>query len=272
MLLATWLKQAETSLNEANIATARLDSLILLEHCLKIDRSKLLANLDLEISPSNLKTLNNVLKRRIKHEPIAYIVQKSYFYGRPFMVNSAVLEPRPESETIIECLLNLDLKLPNLRIADIGCGCGAIGITAALELQTSAVDLIDIDKKALKVAKINVEKFTLNLSTIQSNLLSNLKDGYSVLLCNLPYVPDDFKINLAATHEPKLAIFGGKDGLDIYRQLFRQLKQLESKPLYILTESLPPQHQTMMTQAANYGYKLVFEDDFIQTFKLAKTD
>jgi release factor glutamine methyltransferase len=88
------------------------------------------------------------------------------------------------------------------------------------------------------------------------------------LLCNLPYVPDNFTINPAAMREPKIAIFGGPDGLDLYRQLFKQIKDLKLQVKYILTESMPPQHSQLEEIAEKNGYKQIKEDDFIQLFEL----
>jgi release factor glutamine methyltransferase len=89
-----------------------------------------------------------------------------------------------------------------------------------------------------------------------------------ILLCNLPYVPDDYNINLAAKHEPRKAIFGGRDGLDVYRKLFRQLDKLPKKPLYILTESLSDQHDKLATIARRRNYRLEQSEGLIQAFEL----
>jgi release factor glutamine methyltransferase len=154
----------------------------------------------------------------------------------------------------------------SLRIADVGTGSGALGITAQLELPEAAVELLDIDDAALKVAESNVIKFTLGLRALHSDLLSGSSNEYQVLLCNLPYVPDNHGINAAALHEPPIAIFGGPDGLDPYRKLFEQVENMNQQPLLILCESLPPQHEALIAIAAEAGYRQDAEDDFIQAF------
>lgn len=263
-----WLKSAEQRLANAGIATAHLDALVLLEDETGHDRSWLLAHPELELSSSQTDKLNTKLAQRLKHVPLAYVRGKTEFFGREFFVSSAVLEPRPESETMIEMLINLPgMDRQKFFIADVGCGSGALGITAQLELPKSRVEMFEIDKSAIKIAKMNVINFATNISVIESDLLSAAPRYYDVLLCNLPYVPDDFHINEAAMNEPRIAIFGGPDGLDIYRRLFDQIKNFQKKPLYILCESLPPQHEelTAIAQAANY--KLEQSDDFIQCFK-----
>jgi release factor glutamine methyltransferase len=137
-------------------------------------------------------------------------------------------------------------------------------------LPDAVVDLLDIDVKALIIAKTNVDKFTLSLTVLGSDLLAKTTEPYDVLLCNLPYVPDGFQINPAALQEPRLAIFGGPDGLDIYRKLFMQTSSLPHKPLYILTEALPPQHPELAAIALQSGYIQEQAVDFIQQFKYQK--
>ena len=219
MTTMRWLAAATSKLKLADIGTARLDALVLLEDVMGLDRTRLLADPDMEIKPAKLVKLEKLLNRRAQHEPLAYLRGKTEFYGHDFVVTPAVLEPRPESEAMIDIFKDLAKggllrqKGPGnglpLRIADVGTGSGALGITAALEVPNTSVDLLDIDSKVLKVAKTNVDKFTLNISTIKSDLLEQSAKDYDILLCNLPYVPDGYQINKAATYEPHRAIFGG---------------------------------------------------------------
>lgn len=272
-----WLVESTSLLNKAGVGTARLDALVLLEDATEKDRAWLLARPETTLTSKQLNKLTNLLKLRATHKPLAYIRGRTEFYGREFVVNESVLEPRPESETMINLLKELLSKphaghktLSGLAIADIGTGSGAIGITAMLELPGTHIDLIDIDQNALDVAKINVDKFTISTNTVLSDLLDKTTVDYDILLCNLPYVPDDFKINLAASHEPRIAIFGGLDGLDLYRKLFKQLAIRTSEVLYILCESMPPQHEALQSIAKQNSYKLLIENDFIQVFTCSK--
>lgn len=283
MTNSQWLRIATAKLQRAGIGTARLDSLVLLEDITGLDRAKLLAEPDLELSASQQAKLKKLLNRRATHEPLAYVRGQTEFYGRKFILSPAVLEPRPESETMIDCLKALPVFQASaagpgpktgkpgrpVRLADVGTGSGALGITAKLELPDIEVQLLDIDSEALKIAKINVDKFTLKISSLKTDLLSGSSCDYDILLANLPYVPDDYQINQAAAREPRLAIFGGPDGLDLYRKLFHQLKNLAVEPLYILTEALPPQHAALRRLAGQAGYRLRRADDFIQVFEIA---
>lgn len=272
MIVKEWLKSAVKKLEQAGIGTTRLDALVLLEDATGRDRAWLLAHGEYRLSSTELAKLAKLLKRRAEHEPLAYLRKKTEFYGREFIITAAVLEPRPESETMIDLLKKL-AKSPNwpveARIADVGAGSGALGITAKLELPDVRVELLEIDRGALKIAQKNVDKYTTGVQVIRSDLLESAGQDNNVLLCNLPYVPDSHKVNEAALHEPKIAIFGGSDGLDVYRKLFKQVKKLKKRPLFILTESLPSQHDNLTSIASQAGYQLVETNDFIQIFKLA---
>lgn len=270
MKVTDWLKSAEKRLRQAGIGTARLDALVLLEDASQHDRAWLLAHPEYELKATQIASLKNLLKRRAQHEPLAYLRGKTEFYGREFLVTPAVLEPRPESETMIDLLKKLPDLPSDVRISDVGAGSGALGITAALELPKSHVELLELDLQALKVAKMNVDKFTLHLPVTKSDLLSSSKNNSQVLLCNLPYVPDSFQINPAALHEPRTAIFGGTDGLNLYRRLFMMAQKQPLRPLYILTEALPPQHAGLQAIANQHSYTQADEDDFIQLFRPAR--
>lgn len=159
----------------------------------------------------------------------------------------------------------------NLQLVDVGTGSGAIAITAKLEFPETTVTAIDIDAACLKTARQNARKLEADIEFLEGNLLESFSpatDKVLVLLCNLPYVPDNFQINTAATHEPRHALFGGTDGLDLYRELFEQIASSPIEPAYVLTESLPPQHETLADIAKAAGYQLAKTDDFIQLFEL----
>jgi len=265
MTAGRFLKQSEKSLETAGIGTARLDALILLEDALHKDRAWILAHPEIEISLAAAGRLARKIERRARHVPLAYIRGHTEFYGRQFKVNRHVLEPRPESETMIELMKYLKLPV-RAAIADVGTGNGALGITAALERPASIVDLYDISAGCVSVAKHNTHLHELHLHVRKMNLLSRPLRPYDVILANLPYVPDKWQINQAAMAEPKIAIFGGNDGLDVYRKLFTQLGRFTWKPSYVLTEALPPQHEKLAGIAASHGFNLRKSEGFIQVF------
>lgn len=264
MLVDLWLKKATTAFEKVGIGTARLDALVLLEDATGKDRAYLLAHPEINLTNNQLEKLAKQTEQRKKHVPLAQIRGKTEFYGREFVINKDVLEPRPESETMIDVLKYLKLPLKP-RVADIGTGSGAIGITAALEIPKSKVTLTDIDPKCLGVARKNSNKHSASVTLINSDMLEEVPLT-DVILANLPYVPDSYEINRAAMNEPRIAIFGGQDGLDLYRKLFEQIATLKEKPLFVLTESLPFQHKKLAQISNHAGYKQSKEIDFIQVF------
>lgn len=266
MKIADWLKDNTAKLKASDISTARLDCLVLLEDQTGRDRVWLLANADFELSEPQLKVLDKQLERRLTHLPLAFIRGKTEFYGRDFIINDHVLEPRPESETIIEQLKKLPIPT---SIIDVGTGSGALAITAKLEVPTANLHAIDIDANCLAVVEDNSKKYDVTIHIYKGDLLEPIKSADlagAVVLANLPYVPDDYQINRAATKEPRLAIFGGQDGLNLYRKMFDQIDQNGSRPAYILAESLPFQHADLRQIALAHGFSETIEDDFIQVF------
>lgn len=267
MTIAEWLASATKELEASGIETARLDCLVLLQDTLGFTRTKLLTEPDHALSSQQLRHLTLFVQRRKAHEPLAYIRSKTEFYKREFIINEHVLEPRPESETIIELLLNYH-HAPT--IIDVGTGSGVLAITVKLELEKSEVYGLDIDPECLKVAAQNAQKHQASIHFLQSDLLTELApsifDTPICILANLPYVPDDHEINQAAMNEPRLAIFGGKDGLDLYKKLFAQLDTHRNSEVLLYTESLPSQHTALSLLAKEHGFILAKSEDFIQAF------
>lgn len=273
------LNEATANLENAGIGTARLDALILLEDELKRDRAWLLSHSEELVHELSLQKIKTALARRAGHEPLAYIRRRTEFYGRRFFVDKRVLEPRPESETMIEVLKDVfarprfytQQRLPHSPLlADVGTGSGVLGITAALEIPRLRTVGTDIDKSCLAVAVRNARKHKVQMDLRHGDLLRPLSAGsafITAVLANLPYVPARYEINQAARHEPALAIFGGGDGLEHYRRLFSQIAEKAEKPLFVLTESLPFQHQALEDIASWSGYKLKKTEDFIQLFE-----
>jgi release factor glutamine methyltransferase len=265
MRLDLFLAEATEQLQKAGIESARLDVLILLEDALNQDRARLLAHPEMELPSGKIAGLRTKIDRRVTHVPLAYIRGEAPFYTRNFIVTEHVLVPRPETEAMITLLG--DLPLPaRPRIADIGTGSGCIGITAALELPGAEVLLCDVDPRALSVARRNAEKLEADVSFHQTDLLAGLPPCH-VLLANLPYVPTEYPINQAAKREPAIALFAGKDGLDLYRRFFTEIGDVQ--PVFILTEALLEQHDSLATIAKAAGYRLVRTDGLCQVFTRA---
>ncbi|HUC89458.1 MAG TPA: HemK/PrmC family methyltransferase [Patescibacteria group bacterium] len=267
MNIGDFLQAATAELKKAGVESARLDCLILLEDTLELNRAAILAHPETKLGTTQIDILNKKIVQRTKHTPLAYIRGKAPFYGRKFFVDDHVLVPRPETETMIELLKEYSYKTRLKRIVDVGTGSGCIGITAALETGAN-VGLYDIDSQALDVARRNAETFGVVIQSGLSDLLDNVPpDSYDAILANLPYVPENYPINEAAGHEPRLAIFAGKDGLELYRRLWSQVIRSPSKPPLVLTESLLLQHSKMVELARDAGYELSRSKGLIQQFE-----
>lgn len=265
------------------IATARLDTLVLLEDATKKDRAWLLAHAEFELSDKIATLLQKQILQREKHVPLAYIRGKTEFYGREFLVTPDTLEPRPETETMLDLLKQIKgsgFRAPGSVIVDVGTGSGCLAITAKLEWPDFEVYATEINKDALKIAVQNAKKLSAEVTFLEGNLLEPYwalgpePGALFAILANMPYVPDAHTINQAAMQEPKVAIFGGPDGLDLYRRMFEQIEegpglgaQGSVRPQYILTESLPFQHEELRKIAEKSGYKQTTEEDFIQVFR-----
>lgn len=270
-----WLEDTTSALKQAGIETARLDSLVLLCDEIGHDKSWILAHPERELQESELEILNKNIAQRLQHIPLAYIRGKVEFFGREFMVDEQVLVPRPESEAIIELLKRVAGRGLRVAIFDIGTGSGVLAITAKLEIPKANVVASDIDESCIQVARKNAHNHEADISFLSGDLLHPLLDAAfkiqdSIFVANLPYVPESYPINYAAAHEPKLALFSGKDGLNHYSEMFTQLKNSQAKPLYIITEALQTQHEALRTIAQNTGYRQLHQNGLAQCFSLTK--
>lgn len=256
-------------LGEAGVDSPRRDALVLLEDTLGKDRAWVLSHPEYELGEGELKAVNNLVARRVQREPLAYIREKAWFYGRFFKVNNKVLIPRPESEDFIDLLKEFEPK----TIIDIGTGSGALAITAKLELPESEVIATDIDASALEIANKNAHTHTVSIEFLQGSLLEPLRSmslkDYTIV-ANLPYVPNKLITSPEIIKEPKLALFSGADGLDHYRELWGQIANLDQKPDYVLLESLESQQEKLEELAQEYKYKLTKTDRLVSVFVLEK--
>ena len=267
MTYDSWLKQATARLTTAGIDSARLDSLLLLEDVTGKNRTQLLAYPDIEPTTEQQNALDAMILRRLEHEPLAYIRGKSEFYGRTFPVDQRVLVPRPESEDILDLLSEYN-HVPT--IIDVGTGSGALAVSASLMCNNSVVYGLDVDPECLALAQVNASNHQAAVTFLQSDLLRAMTEHAFTtpfaVLANLPYVPTGYAVNAAAMHEPKLALYGGKDGLDLYRVMFDQLREYEDEEIIVLTESLESQHTSLAGIAHDAGFVVARSKGLIQAF------
>ena len=212
---------------------------ILLADLLGINQLELINHLDETVSQELADTYKKRIKMLHDNKPIQYIMENVNFYGNKFYVNEDVLIPRFETEELVENTINLlneHFKDEPLNIIDLGCGSGVIGLTLKQKIPKSNVTLVDISNKALEIARKNSRDLNLPVEIINSNFLDGITDKYHCIISNPPYIKLDEKIDtIVKENEPHIALYGGKDGLDCYRQTFKNIKNnLKSKYLIAL--------------------------------------
>jgi len=224
------LQRTTTFFEQKGIPSARLDAQLILGKVLGLDRVKLYLNFDRPMADPELETLRPLVRRRGEREPMAWVLGTKEFYGRDFDVGPGVLVPRPDTETLIEKLLaafgSEEGSVPApLYVADIGSGSGCIGITLALEDARVRVYAIDASPEALEYTRKNIEKHALKDRVAALNgrdLAVPAARRIDWVVSNPPYIPSAAIAGLqpeVALREPKLALDGGADGLDMYRRL-----------------------------------------------------
>ncbi len=186
----------------------------------------------------NPNELENGIKRLENGEPVQYIVGNVSFYGFSFDVNNSVLIPRFETEELVSRTINLIKKYFNkeISILDIGTGSGCIAITLN-KLLSAKVDAVDISSDALKVATKNGIKNNSSVNFFVSDVFSNVKDKYDVIISNPPYIKEDEEImDIVKNNEPHIALYGGKDGLYFYDKILKDAKKYLNKTSIIAFE------------------------------------
>jgi len=185
---------------------------------------------------------NALFERFCSGEPVAYLIGKKEFYGLDFFVDDSVLIPRPETELLVANVIEFCKgESGGVRILDIGTGSGAIAIALAKSLPQARVTAVDISEDALKVAYANARVHGVydRVDFVRSDLLSNVDGSFDVVVANLPYIgleSNNFVSRETLEFEPHIALFGGNDGLDLYRKLFDQINAMEWRPKLLLGE------------------------------------
>ncbi|HET9093738.1 MAG TPA: peptide chain release factor N(5)-glutamine methyltransferase [Solirubrobacteraceae bacterium] len=209
---------AAASLAEVGCESPRLDAELLLAHVLGTDRAGLVIRGEEEAGPDDRTRYLALLTRRAKREPIAYILGRRAFRHLSLVVDPRVLIPRPETELLVE----VGLELPEgRRVADVGTGSGAVALALKHERPDLHMIGVDVSPGALSVARMNRRRLRLDIALVEGELLDGVE--CDAVLANLPYVAEDELLPPeVALYEPRLALLGGHDGLDVVRRLIEQ--------------------------------------------------
>jgi len=218
------LKLAKEYLEKYQIENPRLNAELLLSEVLNCKRLDLYTNFEKPLKEEEIQKYRKYLLRRTKGEPVQYITGKAYFYGFEFIVTPDVLIPRPETELLVEEVIDAFEKNESLKIADLCSGSGNIGITLAKFFPNSEVDCIDVSEKAIEIGRLNAEK--LNAENVSFYKIDILNDElpqkiYDLIVSNPPYIPVERKNELQTEvrlYEPEIALFVN-DELKFYRRI-----------------------------------------------------
>jgi release factor glutamine methyltransferase len=216
------------SLKKSGIENPDLEASILLSRTLGVSKTDVYAHPEMEVEDNRVKAFNQMLERRLRGEPIAYILGEKEFYSRTFLVNPSVLIPRPETEILVEEALRVIENLSFPLVADVGTGSGCIAVTIGCECKDTQIFATDVSLDALTVARANAQRHGVSshISFISADFLSCFrKESLDVVLSNPPYVSAVDFFNLepkVRDFEPKVSLFGGEDGLNCIRRILPQ--------------------------------------------------
>ena len=217
------IKWADNYFSLNGFENPRIEIEWLLEEILNCKKVDLYLRYEEQLSLKQLNKLHTWMNRRIKKEPIQYIIGKCEFYGRSFIVNKDVFIPRAETETLINIVLSILGNIPGQNILDICTGSGSIAVTLAKELNKANISAIDISKRALDIAKFNARRHNVTINFEQIDILTTTYNNkMDMLVCNPPYIPKnemDMLMEDVRLYEPKIALTDGYDGLLFYKRI-----------------------------------------------------
>jgi release factor glutamine methyltransferase len=240
--------------------TPRLDAEILLAHARGCQRIQLYTQFDEPLSDSVRGIMRELVQRRTKAEPVAYLVGVREFFSLGFRVSRDVLIPRPDTETLVIEVLDGVKGLPAPKVLDLCTGSGCVAIAVAKNAKTAHVTATDISTAALEIARENVTRHQVasQVDLIESDLFKGIPTGskYDVIASNPPYIPSDEIDQLdveVSRHEPRLALDGGADGLTVLKQIIDQAPEFAAPHGLLLLEFTPEQAESLRAVVSDHG-------------------
>ena len=242
------LQQTHRTLEQYDIPDARLEAEVVVMNVLRIPRQEIFAQQEREITAHQEVGISEILNRRERREPLAYILGYKEFYGINLAVSPDVLIPRPETETMVEHALFMALmgmETAELVIADVGTDTGAIAINLAIHLPAARIYATDNSEPALKVAAYNIQSHNVSdrITLCFGDLLEQLPEQMDLIVANLPYIPSPRLPQLQAEvqWEPNGALDGGRDGMETIGRFLAQARDYLKETGVILLELDPDQ-------------------------------
>ncbi|MBI1390496.1 MAG: peptide chain release factor N(5)-glutamine methyltransferase [bacterium] len=281
------VQQCADQLEVRKVESPRLSAELLVAHATNLTRAELIADPNRLISPSELAQLQGITARRMKHEPIPYIIEQTEFYSIPFFISRGVFIPRPETETLVDAALEVAKTIPHEpKVYDMYTGSGAIVIAMALNMDEGEFWASDVSNTAIQVAAQNVRRHELqNFVTLKEGplfmpLRSELSLDFDIVVSNPPYIKtaDISKLpNQIKDHEPAIALDGGRDGMICIRSILDGVQPILRPGGYVLIEAEPeliPQIRTEIRRKSTFGDVVIHQDmsgkDRVCQFRLLK--
>ena len=235
------LKLGQSILKDNNVPNYNLDARILLANLLSLENKYFMS--DIKVTNKDKKIFFSLIKDRVNGKPVSKIISKRAFWDDEFYINSSTLDPRPDSEILVESALEVN-KLINkekINILELGVGSGCILLSLLNEINGSMGIGVDKDINALKVAQSNAINLRIShkVSFITSNWTKSIKGKFDIIISNPPYIKSSEIIYLqkeVKNHDPLIALDGGEDGLGCYREIMKTIKPLMYKNSFLLFE------------------------------------
>ena len=222
MTIGEWLRHARDVLAESGCPDPQIDSKWIAEDTLGLTRTELHFESARALDADSLSRLEECLQRRADGEPVQYILESAYFMGLKFHVDSRVLIPRQDTETLVESVIVALHQFPAPDVLDMCAGSGAIGLSVKTLLPSANVTLTDVSRDALEVVRKNAHELNVDVEIRHGDLYRAVgKDKFDLIVSNPPYIPKEDLAHLQreVLREPMLALDGGEDGLDLYRRI-----------------------------------------------------
>ncbi|MDA9034880.1 peptide chain release factor N(5)-glutamine methyltransferase [Hyphomicrobiales bacterium] len=282
MLLSELQKKITKILAEGGIETNSLDARIILREIFNFDEKELILNSDLILSESKISKVQKIITRRLNFEPVSKIFGKRDFYNSTFSISDDVLDPRPETENIVEIANNFILEKGYESFIDLGTGSGCIILSILKENKNLTAVGVDISIDAIDIAKKNSKDMNLEKrsSFLVSNWLSSIYNSYDLIISNPPYIPSDEIITLSKTvnnFDPLISLDGGQDGLKCYKEIAQDINRVINKNGRVILEIGYNQAHDVIKIFESKGFKLlkIYKDinglNRILTFESKKT-
>ena len=238
---------------------ARLDAQLLLGHVCGLSRTGLLTNDDQVLPAAQLARWQQLLSRRLAGEPVAYLIGQHEFHGLSLHVTADVLDPRPDTETLVDWGLERLVQLDRpARVLDLGTGSGAIALAIKHRCPSAQVSAVDFSAAALAVARANGTRLNLDIDWQAGSWFENLAgQRFDLVLSNPPYIAEDDPHLSALQHEPRQALVSGADGLNDIRTLIKQAPRHLCAGAWLLLEHGHDQGVAVQTLLRAAGYREV---------------